>query len=47
MIKVIVTYKDGGEVWDCNYYFNNKEEYDEEIGYYLDDQAIAIKITEE
>ena len=47
MLKVIITYKDGKEKWDSLFYFKNIEEYNEEIGYYLDDQAIGITIEEE
>ena len=46
-MKVIVTYQDGAERWSSDFYFNSREQYNEEIGYYIDDQTIGIDVIED
>ena len=47
MLRVIITYQEGMEVYQSQFYFNSREEYNEQIQYFLDDTAIGIDIIEE
>lgn len=46
-MRVIITYQEGNEIYRSQFYFNNREQYNEEINYYLDDTAIGIDIIED